>query len=148
MSPKSILLSALAVGSFASGVVDQYFYPGMPFPPTALVFAVICIIVILTWYRLDSTQIGYHLGSILVLLPWALSYSRTISSAHVASSEVSLPLAQCCLRTLRQVRYRQRGRMRRIKDCKANNSFKPSPLRGLVQVLIIFTCPRPQSGPA
>ena len=29
-----------------------------------------------------------------------------------------------------------------------NNSFKPSPLRGLVQVLYIFTCPRPQSGPA
>ena len=29
-----------------------------------------------------------------------------------------------------------------------NNSFKPSPLRGLVQALVIFTCPRPQSGPA
>ena len=29
-----------------------------------------------------------------------------------------------------------------------NNSFKPSPLRGLVQVFASFTCPRPQSGPA
>jgi hypothetical protein len=30
---------------------------------------------------------------------------------------------------------------------RSNNSFKPSPLRGLVQVLASFTCPRPQSGP-
>ena len=34
------------------------------------------------------------------------------------------------------------------KKPSANNSFKPSPLRGLVQVLASFTCPRPQSGPA
>ena len=31
---------------------------------------------------------------------------------------------------------------------RSNNSFKPSPLRGLVQVLASFTCPRPQIGPA
>ena len=29
-----------------------------------------------------------------------------------------------------------------------NNSFKPRPLRGLVQVLLIFTYTRPQSGPS
>ena len=31
---------------------------------------------------------------------------------------------------------------------RSNNSFKPSPLRGLVRALLIFTRPRPQSGPA
>ena len=35
-----------------------------------------------------------------------------------------------------------------FKPLRPNNSFKPSPLRGLVQVLASFTCPRPQSGPA
>ena len=35
-----------------------------------------------------------------------------------------------------------RGQMRH------NNSFKPSPLRGLVQVLASFTYTRPQSGPS
>ena len=31
---------------------------------------------------------------------------------------------------------------------RSNNSFKPSPLRGLVRALLIFTRPRPQIGPA
>ena len=31
---------------------------------------------------------------------------------------------------------------------RSNNSFKPRPLRGLVQALLIFTYTRPQSGPS
>ena len=40
------------------------------------------------------------------------------------------------------------GTLHMVWRLSPNNSFKPSPLRGLVQVPLSFTCPRPQTGPA
>ena len=43
-----------------SGAVDQYFYPAMEFPPTALAFIVLMAFLIFVWDRLDAEQLGYR----------------------------------------------------------------------------------------
>ena len=99
MSPKNVVLSSLAVGSFASGAIDQYFYPGVEFPPTALVFALIFIILIFAWYRIDSTQVGYprspwlNVGVIalgIVALPYYFFRSRGAKRGIVATGVMLL----------------------------------------------------------
>ncbi len=85
MSPKGIVLATLAVGSLVSGAADQYFYPGVQFPPTALAFAVIWVAMIFAWFRMDSIQVGYkrtpwlNVGVIalgIVALPYYFFRSR------------------------------------------------------------------------
>ncbi len=94
MSPKSIVLLTLAIASLASGAVDQYFYAGVAFPPTALAFTVIGALLIFAWYRLDSTQIGYrrspwlNVGVIalaIVVLPYYFFRSRGTKRGLIAT---------------------------------------------------------------
>ena len=99
VSPKSVLLSALAVASFVSGALDQYFYPGDQFPPTALAFTVVGIFLIFAWYRLDSNQVGYrrspwlNVGVIalaIVALPFYFFRSRGAKRGTIATGMMLL----------------------------------------------------------
>ena len=65
MSSKNLLVVALAVMSFVVGVLDQYFFPGQPFPPPALIYSAIGIFMVFVWYRLDSDQLGYRRSPLL-----------------------------------------------------------------------------------
>ena len=99
MGPKGIVLAILAIGSLASGAVDQYFYPGVQFPPTALAFAVICVALIFAWFRLDSTQVGYkrtpwlNVGVIalgIIALPYYFFRSRGAKRGAIATAGMLL----------------------------------------------------------
>ena len=101
MSSKSVLLVALAVLSFAVGVVDQYFFPGQPFPPTALAYCGIGIFMVFVWYRLDSDQLGYRrspllnisvIGLAIVGLPCYFFRSRGAKRGAIATVLMLLAL--------------------------------------------------------
>lgn len=79
MSSKNRVLATLAVASLISGAIDQYFYPGHQFPPTAVGFMVVGTFLIFLWYRMDSEQIGYRRSpwlnvSVIALAIVALPY--------------------------------------------------------------------------
>src|SRR5262245_45945083 len=85
VSPKNGVIVALAVLSLISGAVDQYFYPGNEFPPTALAFMVVVSFLIFAWYWLDTEQVGYRrspwlnvgvVGLSIVALPYYFFRSR------------------------------------------------------------------------
>ena len=99
MGPKNRLLVALAVASLLSGVVDQYFYPGHQFPPSAVGFMVVGVLLIFLWYRMDSAQIGYrrspwlNVGVIalaIVALPYYFFRSRGALKGAVATGALLL----------------------------------------------------------
>ena len=101
MSSKSIVLIVLACVSFLAGVIDQYFYPDNPFPPTAPAYTFISIFLVFLWYRLDSDKIGYRRSpwlnlSIVVLTIVALPYyffrSRGVKRGFVAVGIMLLAL--------------------------------------------------------
>lgn len=101
MNPKTIVLSALAAAAFASGAVDQYFHPGVAFPPTAIVFTVVGVSLIFLWYRLDAMRIGYRrrpwldLGVIalaIVALPYYFFRSRGARRGLIATGLMLLAL--------------------------------------------------------
>jgi hypothetical protein len=79
------VIVALAFLSLISGAIDQYFYPGEEFPPTALAFLTIMALLIFLWYRLDAAEVGYRrsawldigvVGIAIVALPYYLVRSR------------------------------------------------------------------------
>lgn len=85
MNGKAAVMTALAVACFVSGVIDQYFYPNMMYPPTVLPSTAVCVFLIFLWYRIDSTQVGYRrspwlnvgvVGISLVALPYYFFRSR------------------------------------------------------------------------
>lgn len=78
MSQKNAVLVALAAVALISGVANQYFYPGRPFPPTTLWFLAAGALLIFAWYCFDARQIGYHRS------PW-------LDVAVVAVAFVALP---------------------------------------------------------
>ena len=99
MGPKNCVLVALAVASLLSGVIDQYFYPGHPFPPSAVGFMVVGVFLIFLWYRMDSAQIGYrrspwlNVGVItlaIVALPYYFFLSRGALKGAVATGTLFL----------------------------------------------------------
>jgi|JI6StandDraft_1071083.scaffolds.fasta_scaffold809013_1 hypothetical protein len=65
----------------------------------------------------------------------AMAAAQAAMELAAASTKLSDAKASCV------------GNSKRL-ELRPNSSFKPRPLRGLVQVLASFTCPRPQSGPA
>jgi len=76
---KHLVLLAMAFASFASGAIDQYFYPGVQFPPTSMGAALVGMFLIFLWYRLDARQAGYRRSrgldvGILLLALVALPY--------------------------------------------------------------------------
>ena len=99
MSPKNWVLVALATASLASGVIDQYFYPGHQFPPSAVGFMVVGVLLIFLWYRMDTAQIGYrrspwlNVGVIalaVVALPYYFFRSRGALKGAVATGALVL----------------------------------------------------------
>ena len=99
MSPKNWVLVTLAAASLASGVIDQYFYPGQPFPPSAVGFMVVGVLLIFLWYRMDTAQIGYrrspwlNVGAIalaVVALPYYFFRSRGALKGAVATGALVL----------------------------------------------------------
>jgi hypothetical protein len=94
LHPKIIVLMAFAIASFLSGMADQYFYPGVSFPPTSVAYAVVGSLLIFAWYRLDSDQRGYrrsiglNIGVIaiaLIGLPYYLFRSRGAKRGLIAT---------------------------------------------------------------
>jgi amino acid transporter len=94
LNPKTIVLLAFAVVSFIAGMVDQYFYPGVAFPPSAIAYAIVGILLIFAWYRLDSDQRGYRrsialnasvIAIAVVGLPWYLFRSRGAKRGLIAT---------------------------------------------------------------
>jgi hypothetical protein len=78
MRSKSLIVAIFLAVSLLSGAIDQYFYPGDMWPPTALAPAVLNIFLVFLWYRIDSTEIGYKRS------PW-------LNLAVVALALVALP---------------------------------------------------------
>ncbi|UHQ18775.1 hypothetical protein LVB87_11340 [Lysobacter sp. KIS68-7] len=94
MAPKNIVWLALAVVSFLSGMADQYFYPGIPYPPTIIVATIACLLLLFAWYRIDAEQRGYRrsrlldIGVILlaiVALPYYFFRSRGAKGGLLAT---------------------------------------------------------------
>lgn len=78
MDGKRLVVVALAVVSLAFGMVDQWFYPGHPSPPTGVAYMLLGVFLIFLWYRMDSTQLGYRRS------PW-------LNVGVVALAAVALP---------------------------------------------------------
>ncbi|NCT69602.1 MAG: hypothetical protein GXC75_01530 [Xanthomonadaceae bacterium] len=60
MSAKSLILCLIGGVAFLFGAIDQYFYPGVAVPPTAIAFTLITVALIFLWYRFDATEAGYR----------------------------------------------------------------------------------------
>ncbi|BCT93573.1 hypothetical protein LYSHEL_25980 [Lysobacter helvus] len=95
MGYKSWVLIALAVVGFASGAVDQYFYPGQFMPPSTLAATLVGVVLMFAWYRLDANQRGIgrtpflDVGVVLlaiVALPIYFFRSRGAKGGFVASA--------------------------------------------------------------
>ena len=95
MSSKTLVLILLAFASFLSGMIDQYFYPGQQWPPTAVAFTVIGVFLIFVWFRLDSGQIGYRrspwlnvsvVALAIVALPYYFFRSRGVKHGAIYSA--------------------------------------------------------------
>ena len=104
MSSKNKILLALVLASFISGAVDQYFYPGVLFPPTALLAAVTFLLLIFAWYRLDATEIGYkrtrslNVGVValgVLALPYYFFRSRGAKGGAIATLAMLLLFVAC-----------------------------------------------------
>ncbi|GAB3349287.1 hypothetical protein [Lysobacter tyrosinilyticus] len=109
MNHKNLVLAILAIASFASGAIDQYFYPGRPFPPTAVAFTLIGVALIFFWYRLDSTQLGYRrspwlnvsvIALAIVALPYYFFRSRGFKKGAIATGVMLLAYAASSALTL------------------------------------------------
>lgn len=101
MNPKNSILMVLAVASFASGVANQYFYPGIAMPLPAVVFTILGALLIFAWYRLDANQIGYKrspwlnvgvIGLAIISLPYYFLRSRGAKRGFVAIGIMLLAL--------------------------------------------------------
>ena len=99
MSPTCFVLSAIAFVSFVGGMADQYFYPGDPFPPTALIAAVATLSLLFYWYRSDSTERSYRrsiwlnvgvVGLGIIFLPYYLIRSRGLKRGSLATAVMVL----------------------------------------------------------
>jgi hypothetical protein len=104
MGQKAWVLVALGVASFLSGVIDQYFYPGREWPPSAMGFTVIGIFLVFIWYRLDSEQMNYrrspwlNVGVIaiaIVALPYYFLRSRGLKKGALATLAMLLAIIAC-----------------------------------------------------
>lgn len=94
MSPKNLMLLALAISSFVVGAVNQYFFPGRVFPPTTLIFTLISAFLIFMWYRLDANGRSYArslglnvcvVAVTIVALPYYFFRSRGAAQGFVAT---------------------------------------------------------------
>jgi len=69
---------ALCASAFLNGAIKQYYYPGLVFPPTSVLFMLVNVALIFLWFRLDSNAIGYRRA------PW-------LSIAVIAIPIITLP---------------------------------------------------------
>lgn len=104
MSSKAWVLISLAIASFLSGVIDQYFYPGQEWPPTAVGFTVIGILLVFIWYRLDSEQMNYRrspwltagvVALAILALPYYFFRSRGFGKGALATLAMLLGIIAC-----------------------------------------------------
>ena len=104
MSSKNKILLALVLASFASGAIDQYFYPGVPFPPTAILGAIVIVLLMFSWYRIDAMQIGYKrspwlnvgvIGLGILALPYYFFRSRGAKRGAIATVAMLLFFLTC-----------------------------------------------------
>jgi hypothetical protein len=101
---KTMLLVTIAVASFIFGAVDQYFFPGNAWPPTAIIHTLVGIFVVFLWYRRDSDELGYPRSSLLTIgvvaiavlaLPYYFFRSRGLKRGAVATALLLLVYAGC-----------------------------------------------------
>lgn len=59
MSKKILVIIALALVSFASGMTTQYLEPDVDFPSSGIPFSLMAITLIFIWYYLDTEEIRY-----------------------------------------------------------------------------------------
>lgn len=85
MNAKQLVVLGLAGTALLSGVVGQYFYPGIQVPPATLWFTLFGAFLLFAWYRLDSKILGYHrslwlnigvVGLAVIALPYYFFRSR------------------------------------------------------------------------
>ena len=109
VSPKNRLIATLAILSLISGAVDQYFYPGREFPPTAIAFTVVMVLLIFIWYRLDTEEVGYRRSTSLntgvialtiVALPYYFFRSRGAKKGFLATGLLLLVYIASVLLTM------------------------------------------------
>ena len=106
MNAKNRVIAALAFLSLVSGAINQYFYPGREFPPTALASMAIMALLIFFWYRLDSQQVGYRrspwldigvVGIAIVALPYYFIRSRGAKKGIICTGLLLLMYAASVL---------------------------------------------------
>ena len=74
MSSKNWLVLALAIVALASGMIDQYFFPGVLMPITGVAATLLSALLLFGWYRIDTNQHAYKrspfldVGIILIAL--------------------------------------------------------------------------------
>ncbi len=96
----------MAATSFVSGMVDQYFYPGIDFPPSAMGWTLVSLFLVFAWYHLDASERGYrrspwlNVGVIalaVVALPYYFFRSRGARHGALATGAMLLVYAACTL---------------------------------------------------
>lgn len=99
MNKKNLILVALAVVSFFSGAIDQYFQHGSILASEYLIETFVTFFLVYIWYRLDSDEYGYSrsrwldIGVIaltVVVLPYYFFRSRGAKRGAIASGVMLL----------------------------------------------------------
>jgi hypothetical protein len=94
LNAKQLLVIALGGTAVLSGIVGQYFYPGIEAPPTTLWFALGGAFLLFAWYRIDADMVGYRrslwlnigvVGLAIIVLPYYFLRSRGAKRGFVAT---------------------------------------------------------------
>jgi dolichyl-phosphate-mannose--protein O-mannosyl transferase len=94
MNPKTVVIWLLALITFLSGAIAQYFYQRHAQPPTTVASVVLCALLTFLWYRMDTDQRPYRrtyllnvgiVGFALIAFPYYFFRSRGIKGGFVAS---------------------------------------------------------------
>src|SRR5262245_52833099 len=90
-----LLLLAMATLALVFGAADQYFQPGEALGPIGAVDAILSVLLVFLWYRIDAEQRGYRRSSALNFaivaftlfgLPYYFFRSRGWRAGAVATS--------------------------------------------------------------
>ena len=79
MKRKNVILLVLALISFLSGAVNQYFYPGADFAKSDIPFIFLSLFLLFYWYHLDAIEHGYRRSvflniSVILIAALAMPY--------------------------------------------------------------------------
>ena len=94
MNPKTVVIWLMALITFSSGAISQYFYMRHAQPPTTAAFVALSALLIFLWYRFDTEQRSYRrtyllnvgvVGLALIALPYYFFRSRGAKGGFAAS---------------------------------------------------------------